>query len=108
MAHQDEDPRNFLIVAVGLGSIVTIVGTMFGLYSYYTNLRNEFQHERIAIRPSTQLIALRAGEDKVLGGYAYLDKGKTVARIPVDQAMKLLAEQMLDMAAMKELLSKKW
>jgi hypothetical protein len=93
MAHQDEDPRNLLIVAVGLGSVVTIVGSMFGLYSYYGQLRNQVYHDRVQAIVSPDLTALRERESKTLTSYAYLNKEKTQVRIPVDQAMKLLAQK---------------
>ena len=46
MAHETEDPKNYLIVAIGLGSIVTLVATMYGLGSYYDVLRDKEQHAK--------------------------------------------------------------
>jgi hypothetical protein len=93
MAHQEEDPRNLLIVAVGLGSVVTIVGIMFGLYSYYATIRNDFYHQRVQAVQSPELRELREREARTLSSYAYLNPEKTRVRIPVDQAMKLLAQK---------------
>ena len=93
MAHQEEDPKNLLIVTVGLGSVVTLAAMMFGLYSYYQNLRNEWQHIRVAERTNPELIAMRTEDGRKLTSYAYNDTARTQLRIPVDQAMKLLAQR---------------
>ncbi|RYE81175.1 MAG: hypothetical protein EOO74_00985 [Myxococcales bacterium] len=93
MAHQEEDPKNLLIVTVGLGSVVVLAGVMFGLYSYYLNIRDEWQHIRVAERTNPELIAMRTEDARKLGSYAYNDAAKTQVRIPVDQAMKLLAQR---------------
>ncbi|MDW8251425.1 MAG: hypothetical protein RMJ98_19190 [Myxococcales bacterium] len=93
MAHQEEDPRNLLIVVVGLGSVITIVGTLFGLYSYYATIRNNLHHERVQTIEDPRLKELRAREARILTTYAYTNAEKTQVRIPVDRAMKLLAQR---------------
>ena len=93
MAHQEQDPKNLLIVAVGLGSVVTLAGVMFGLYSYYQNLRDDWQHIRIADRTNPELVAMRAEDSRKLTSYAYTDASRKTVRIPVDQAMTLLAQR---------------
>jgi hypothetical protein len=45
------------------------------------------------------LAALRAEEDAALHSYGWVDKGRGVARIPVEEAMRLLAERGLPRTA---------
>jgi hypothetical protein len=39
------------------------------------------------------LKAIRAAEDQVLNGYAWMDPEKGVVRIPIDRAIDLLSER---------------
>ena len=57
MAHQEEDPRNLLIVTVGLGSVITLSALMYGLFSYYHVMRDEYQQMRIFGPTNPQLVA---------------------------------------------------
>ena len=105
MAHQEQDPKNLLIVAIGLGSVVTLTGVMFGLYSYYQNLRDDWQHQRIGALANTELVemqranrcrlgtALPTDDCKQVSSYAYTDASRKTARIPVGDAMNLLAQR---------------
>ena len=93
MAHQEQDPKNLLIVAIGLGSVVTLTGVMFGLYSYYQNLRDDWQHVRIAEKANPELVAMRSENSRVLTSYAYTDASRKNVRIPVGDAMTLLAQR---------------
>ena len=93
MAHQKEDPKNLLIIAVGLGCFVTLVGVMFGLASYYDNLRDHEQQTKVLGKPNADLVALRAEEQRKMTTYAVLDKGKGRYRIPVDRAIDLLSKK---------------
>jgi len=46
---------------------------------------------RIEVAPYEQLQQLRAKEDHVLNTYAYVDKGSGVVRVPINQAIDMLA-----------------
>jgi hypothetical protein len=48
---------------------------------------------RLQVEPVADLATLRAHEDRILDSYAWVDKEKGVARIPVEDAMRLVAEQ---------------
>jgi hypothetical protein len=50
-------------------------------------------------KPLLDLLALRAEEDQALTTYGWVDKGRGVARIPVEEAMRLLAERGLPRTA---------
>ena len=50
----------------------------------------------LQVRPFVDLRAQRARENHLLHSYAWLDAAHTRARIPIDQAMKLVTGQSLD------------
>ncbi len=93
MAHEKEQPKNVLIVTVGLGCVVAVTGILFGLQSYYDHLRDAQQQEKVFGRPNADLVALRAEEHRKLTTYAALDKAKGRYRIPIDQAIGLLSKK---------------
>lgn len=93
MAHETGEPKNLLIFGVGVGSIVTLVAVLYGLQSYYYNLRDSEQHDKVLGRPNADLVKLRDNEKRQLTTYAKLDpEGKRV-RIPIEDAMTLLARR---------------
>jgi hypothetical protein len=49
--------------------------------------------------PAPDHTAFRAEEDAALSTYGWVDKGRGVARIPVEEAMRLLAERGLPRTA---------
>ena len=71
MAHEYEDPKNALILVVGLGSIMVLAASMFGLGSYYRMLRDEQVHDKILGVDNPQLLELRKHEAAALDGYTY-------------------------------------
>ena len=50
-------------------------------------------------RPDRDLQAVRAQEDRILTTYGWVDKSRGVVRIPIDEAMRLVAEQGLPATA---------
>jgi hypothetical protein len=48
---------------------------------------------RLQVTPERDLAALRAQEDAILGSYAWVEKDRGVARIPIDEAMRIVAEE---------------
>jgi len=48
---------------------------------------------RLQVTPVLELDELRAREDQVLEGYGWVDKDRGIARIPVEEAMRLVAER---------------
>jgi hypothetical protein len=51
---------------------------------------------RLQTSPSEDLAKFRADEDKRLNGYYWIDKEKGIVHIPIEQAMKELAEEGID------------
>ncbi|MBI4537327.1 MAG: hypothetical protein HY712_05160 [candidate division NC10 bacterium] len=48
---------------------------------------------RLQVFAPRELQALRAREDEMLESYGWVDKGAGIVRIPIDQAMELLAKR---------------
>ena len=48
---------------------------------------------RLQALPEVELAAFRAQEDAILGSYAWVEKDRGVVRIPVEEAMRLVAER---------------
>ncbi len=51
---------------------------------------------RLQTNPQSDLQRFRAAEDKQLNGYYWIDKQKGLVHIPIEQAMKKLAQQGID------------
>jgi hypothetical protein len=104
----------FLIVLVI--STAVLAGTVWGYYAYHLKHPvNEPARTGIAMvtdtpvtqpdptkrfpRPTLQpddvadLSKMRADENEILNSYGWVDQANGVARIPVDQAMKMVAQQ---------------
>ena len=48
---------------------------------------------RLQVTPETDLAAFRAQEEAVLSAYAWMDKEEGVVRIPIEEAMRIVAEE---------------
>jgi hypothetical protein len=48
---------------------------------------------RLQVRPELEIGAFRAQEDAILESYAWVDKEQEIVRIPVAEAMRLVAER---------------
>ena len=98
MAHQEEEPKNRLIVGIGLGALATIIAAMYTLGSYYDVLRDKEQQSKNLGRENPDLVELHKLEEKRLGENAYAvldpnDPKKRRVRIPIERAMTLLAQR---------------
>jgi hypothetical protein len=93
MAHETSEPKNLLILGIGVGSIVTLVAVLYGLQSYYYGLRDAEQQEKVLGRTNPDLLKLHETEQRQLTTYAKLDPDGKRVRIPIDRAMGLLAQR---------------
>ena len=91
--------------AIGLVIVCVVsIGLLFGLLKFFqsreeTPVANTVEPVKLFPEPQLQktpvpdLKAIRAEEDKVLNGYAWVDQPKGVVRIPVSQAIEVLAKR---------------
>jgi hypothetical protein len=48
---------------------------------------------RLQETPEVELAAFRAQEDAILGSYAWVEKDRGIVRIPIDEAVRIVAER---------------
>jgi hypothetical protein len=48
---------------------------------------------RLQVTPERDLAELRAQEEAILGSYAWVEKDRGIARIPIDEALRIVAEE---------------
>ncbi len=110
--HEETDINVWVVGKFAVALVLVALATLFvlfGLYRYWL-LREggppvgrsqvaASEPARAFPRPQLQetevpdLKAIRAAEDQVLNGYAWMDPEKGVVRIPIDRAIDLLAER---------------
>jgi len=113
LAHETSDVSIPDIVKFGVGLVIIAIVThilMWGLYKYYAarepyaqsagqkrdqlppepRLQGAPGHE---IHPVEELNSMRAAEESVLTTYAWVAQATGTARIPIEQAIKMLAER---------------
>ena len=112
--HEEHDVNAWAVTKFGIGLAFIIVVSMFvlaGLFSYFKHrIAAEFgeappeagvgvnavrlpPQPRLQSTPRIDLQDMRAAEDRILNHYAWIDQGKGVVRIPIDQAMDVLARK---------------
>jgi hypothetical protein len=114
---ETEDIRATPVLRFLVGLAITCVVVALLLVGFYRGMRSyvaglqpppphmKFEEARkpagplLQERPLVDLAELKAQEDAVLTTYAWVDKARGVARIPVDEAMRLLAERGLPRTA---------
>jgi hypothetical protein len=107
IGHETTDVNVWAVGKFAIGLVVVCVvsiGLLFGLLKFFqsreeTSVANTVEPTKLFPEPQLQktpipdLKAIRAEEDKLLSGYAWVDQPKGVVRIPVDRAIEVLAER---------------
>ena len=100
------------LLKAGFVILVVTIGVVFFLYwLYFVFVRQEASRQPappvlkaqagvltppaplLQPSPPVDLAAFRAQEDAILNGYGWVDKEKRIVRMPVDEAMRILAER---------------
>jgi hypothetical protein len=95
----DADPR--LIGGLALGVAAFLAVTPFLLLAVYPGSRHIRTvttqrlppEPRLQVAPKVDLARLRTAENKRLESYGWADRERGIARIPIEQAMKLVSER---------------
>jgi hypothetical protein len=104
--HETGDVNVGAVGKFGVGLVIVTllsIGLLLGVFKFF-NTRDGRQAEMVdpvKLFPSPQLLPnepktlaeIRAGEEKILHGYGWVDQPKGVVRIPVEQAMELLVKR---------------
>ena len=87
------------------------LGLLFGLFKYFessvggslpdlnVDARRLPPQPQLQKTPIQDLQQMRAAEDQLLNSYGWVDQSKGVVRIPIDQAIDMLAKRGLPVAA---------
>lgn len=80
---------------IGATAIITVFVAAFVivLFQYFSLESDQQVYDAVLAPPSVALLDLRAKEDEILNSYAVVDSTKGIYRIPIDRAMKLLADE---------------
>lgn len=96
----DADSRLISVLAIGVAVFLVVVPLIVAmLYRDATRLGRipdglpQPPAPRLQVNPATDLEHLRAQESERLDAFAWADHGRKYIRIPIEQAMKLLAEK---------------
>jgi hypothetical protein len=113
VSHERRDIDVFQITSFGVGLLIAFlvsVGAMWALFDYFaaredaknaSNPAAAMMREksklppepRLQERPQVELKDLRADEDAILNGYGWVDPAKNIVRIPIDEAIELVAKR---------------
>jgi len=107
IGHETTDVNVWAVGKFAIGLVVVCVvsiALLFGLLKFFqsreeTSMANTVEPTKLFPQPQLQktpipdLKAIRAEEDKLLNGYAWVDQSKGVVRIPVDRAIEVLAQR---------------
>jgi hypothetical protein len=105
--HETTDVNVWAVGKFAIGLVIVCVvsiGLLFGLLKFFqsreeTSVANTVEPTKMFPEPQLQktpipdLKAIRAEEDRLLNGYAWVDQPKGVVRIPVDRAIEVLAQR---------------
>lgn len=81
------------LVLLGLSAIVIIIIVIFIVADHFTATKEKLVFQMVNSPQSAELRELRARESEVLGSYDLLDANAGQYRIPIDRAMKLMADE---------------
>jgi len=82
----------FLVAVAGLVAALEGEFTAATVSSFPVDTSN-FREPVLQIDPVADLNAYKAEQEKLLSSYGWVDKGAGVARIPIDRAIELTAQQ---------------
>lgn len=117
---EKEDIRATPVLKFLVGLAITCVVVAFLLVAFFRGMRSyvaglqpppphmKFEADRTApgpvlqVNPAPDYQTFRAAEDALLGSYGWVDQSRGVVRIPVEEAMRILAERGLPPTAPQE------
>lgn len=81
------------LITVTVVALIVVVVSVFAVYQLFIATREQIVDE-VVLRPeSLALRELRAREEMILNAYDVVDYQKGIYRIPIERAMKLVAER---------------
>ncbi|MEP6714985.1 MAG: hypothetical protein ABJC09_05390 [Terriglobia bacterium] len=117
VSHERRDVNVFQITAFGIGLLISCIVVVFAMWAMFDFLyhREDMKNAQIPpsmmrnrptlppeprlqgipepIQPHVELEQLHADEDAILNNYGWLDPAKGTVRIPIDQAIDMVAQK---------------
>jgi hypothetical protein len=114
VSHETRDVDVFQISAFGIGLLLSCIVVVFAMWAMFDflfkredaknannpaaammNERPKLPPEpRLQAEPKIELKDLRADEDAILNSYGWIDPNKGIVRIPIDQAIDIVAQKL--------------
>ncbi len=91
--YEKRDVNVSKIIAYTILVLIFIGGVIIGVTEYFNYYAHKLEYQVILSKPSDELKELRARENKILNNYELLDYSKGIYRIPIERAMKLMADE---------------
>jgi hypothetical protein len=117
VAWEHSDVRAGAILKFGVYLLLTTIAVLFLMFKLYqrfagyeaslqppppimqTDLERKAPLPRLQEKPTLDITELRNSEKAMLGSYGWVDKEKGVVRIPIEEAMSLVADRGLPVRA---------
>jgi hypothetical protein len=113
VSHERRDVNVFQVSAFGIGlllSCIVVVFAMWAMFDFFYSRedaknadnpaalmmkdQNKLPPEpRLQAEPKVELKDLRADEEAILSSYGWVDPNKGIVRIPIDQAIDIVAQK---------------
>ncbi len=91
--YEKRDVNVSKIIAYTILVMVILGGIIVGLNEYFSYYSRQLEYEMVLSKESAELKELRAREEKILNNYELLDYSKGIYQIPIERAMKILADE---------------
>ena len=113
VAHERKDVNVFQISAFGIGLLLSCIVVVFAMWAMFDflfareNAKNAANpaaammserpklppEPRLQAEPKIELKDLRSDEEAILNSYGWIDPNKGIVRIPIDQAIDIVAQK---------------
>jgi hypothetical protein len=113
VSHERRDVNVFQISAFGIGLLLSCIVVVFAMWAMFDflysreNAKNDtnpaalvmkYQNAlppepRLQPQPTVELKDLRADEDAILNSYGWINPDRGIVRIPIDQAIDMVAQK---------------
>lgn len=91
--YEKRDVNVSKIIAYTILVMVILGGIIVGVNEYFSYYSRQLEYETVLNKESAELKELRAKEEKILNNYELLDYSKGIYRIPIERAMKIIADE---------------
>ena len=91
----ERDDLNVPVIAmVGVVSVIVTVAIVFAVQALYYNYANSETERKVVQAPTVDADSRMAEQEAKLARYSWVDRAKGTVTIPIEQAMKLVIEDL--------------